>query len=100
MQSNHLMAQEVLSGLKTARDRERNFPFVGDHTINSPGTRGRVETVFVNLEPLQPGHSGLSRIGNLREIGHDRTLVTGVDWVGRVAGAGTGKRVVPFCGHG
>lgn len=64
--TDDLVAQEVLAGLDTARDRERHLALVRDEPIDGPRLVRRCQAVLVDLEPLQAGHVALGRIWDLR----------------------------------
>ena len=66
--TDDLVAQEVLAGLDTARDRERHLALVRDERVDGPLLRRRVVPVLVDLEPLEAGHG---RLGRVRDLGAD-----------------------------
>ena len=66
--TDDLVPEKVLPRGDAARDRERDLALVRDELVDGPRPGGRVQAVFVDLEPLQAGHIALGCIGYFRAI--------------------------------
>lgn len=63
------MPQEVLARRDAGRDREVDFSLTGaDHTVNTPGLSGDIETVFPDLKPFQACNISLGRTRDLSTV--------------------------------
>jgi hypothetical protein len=72
MKSDNLTTEQVVSGRKVRGNSYINTAFVGEQSINTPGSVGK--TIFIDLEP----HASCSII-RLGKVHHDGSLVGRVD---------------------
>lgn len=98
MESNQLNTQEVLPRRNATRKLKVHLPLILDQLIHSPLSTPRVQSVLVDLEPLESSHIALRRIVDLGQIRHDRALMRGVNGVGAATGR-TIEVVVPLRGE-
>lgn len=84
VKSNELDAEKILTGGNTARHGEVVPSVAGDDVVDAPGTRGSVEVVFGNLEPVGAFVGSSSRVIDLGQPVGDRTLVGRGDGVVRM----------------
>lgn len=75
------MAEQVLARRNARWNGECDFAFVCNQAVNPPSLRGDVQSVFINLEPLETSDGAL---GGVIDLGAVRgimvsTLVAG--WV-------------------
>lgn len=77
-----LSAHEVITRRDATWHGESSNTLVGNHLVDSPRSKIGIESVLIDLEPLEAGHVRLQRGVDLGEVNHDWALMTGVDRVG------------------
>lgn len=85
VESNDFNTHEVVSRSNTARDSKVGPSVVVDHGIHTPDTT--LETIAVNLEPLEASCTSCAGIVNLGKVDLDGTFVALCDWVVSIIGS-------------
>ena len=63
--TDHFVTQEILAGGNARRDLESDFALVRNHAVDAPRLVVDVQSVLVDLEPIEVRHVCLGRVGNL-----------------------------------
>lgn len=96
VQGEEFTTEKVVSWWDTGWDLEVDKALVGIELVDSPGVCGDIETVFVDLEPLETGDSLGQSIVDLGEVDHDGSLVGGVNGVRQITRVWSVSAMMPF----